>query len=93
MLFCTLKSTVAFFSLFLVVDICILLLGIGYLHRGPSGEPNPNLIQAGGFFAILTAFLSWYNAYAGIANDSNTWLLVPVIHFPWSEKGKSARQE
>lgn len=93
MLFCTFKSTVAFFTLFLVVDIALLLLGLAYLLRTPMGMPNPNLSQAGGFFAILGAFLAWYNAFAGIADDSNSFILPPVVHFPWSEKGREARLE
>ncbi|RMJ21025.1 GPR FUN34 family protein [Aspergillus sp. HF37] len=94
MLFMALKSTVAFLALFVVVDIAILLLGIGYLHRGPTGGmPNKKLLKAGGFFAILTAFLAWYNAYAGVADESNTFILAPVVHFPWSEKGRHARRE
>ena len=92
MLFCTLKSTVALFALFVVVDVAILLLALGYLIRTPSGHPNEGLITAGGFFAILTGFLAWYNGYAGIADSSNTWLLVPVVHFPWSEKGRRGRE-
>ena len=93
MLLCTLKSTVAFFSLFFIVDISLLLTGIGYFHRDQNGEPNSQLVQAGGFFAILTAFLAWYNAYAGVADSSNTWLVVPVVHFPWSEKARHARRD
>lgn len=71
LLFCTLRSTVAFFSLFFSLDMAFLLLGIGYLHRNAMGEPNPPVIKAGGFFALLAAFLAWYNALAGIADDSN----------------------
>jgi succinate-acetate transporter protein len=94
MLFMAMKSTVAFFGLFVVVDIAILLLGIGYLHRGPTGGmPNKKLLKAGGFFSILTAFFAWYNAYAGVADESNTFMLAPVIHLPWSEKGRHARHE
>ena len=48
-----------------------MLLGIGYLHRDAMGMPNPPIIKAGGFFALLAAFLAWYNALAGIADDSN----------------------
>ena len=48
-----------------------MLLGIGYLHRNAMGMPNPPIIKAGGFFALLAAFLAWYNALAGIADDSN----------------------
>ena len=50
-----------------------MLLGIGYLHRDATGAPNPPVIKAGGFFALLAAFLAWYNALAGIADDSNRY--------------------
>ena len=68
---CTLRSTVAFFSLFFSLDLAFLLLGIGYLHRDSMDMPNAPIIKAGGFFALLAAFLAWYNALAGIADDSN----------------------
>jgi len=89
----TLKSTVAFFSLFFFVDIAILLLALGYLLRVDGGMPNEKLLKAGGLFAILGAFLAWYNAFAGIADSSNSFFLPPVVHFPWSEKKRSARRD
>ncbi len=79
------------------------------------------MIKAGGFFGLLAAFAAWYNALAGIADDSNryaslfwfsirvctrvfvlehfadglapSFFIVPVIHFPWSSKGKEMRME
>lgn len=42
--------------------------------------------------AILGAFLAWYNAFAGMADNSNSFFVVPVVHFPWSEKGRSSRR-
>ena len=48
-----------------------MLLSIGYLHRDAMDMPNPPILKAGGFFALLAAFLAWYNALAGIADDSN----------------------
>ncbi|CAI7650638.1 unnamed protein product [Penicillium bialowiezense] len=89
----TLKSTVAFFSLFFFVDIAILLLALGYLLQTDTGMPNEKLLKAGGLFAILGAFLAWYNAFAGIADNSNSFFLPPVVHFPWSEKKRSSRRE
>ncbi|KAJ5989463.1 hypothetical protein N7481_004673 [Penicillium waksmanii] len=50
------------------------------------------LLEAGGLFALLGAFLAWYNALAGIADSSNSFFLVPVIHFPWSEKKRNERR-
>ena len=68
-----------------------MLLGIGYLHRDATGHPNATIVKAGGFFALLSAFTAWYNALAGIADDSNSFFVVPVVHFPWSETGKKKR--
>lgn len=70
-LLCALRSTVAFFTLFFTLDMAFLLLGIGYLHRGADGGPRVPVIKAGGFFGLLAAFSAWYNALAGIADDSN----------------------
>jgi succinate-acetate transporter protein len=71
LLVATLRSTVAFFTLFFTLDMAFLLLGIGYLHRNSKGAPNPPIIKAGGFFGLLAAFTAWYNALAGILDDSN----------------------
>ncbi|KAF2751732.1 GPR/FUN34 family protein-like protein [Sporormia fimetaria CBS 119925] len=90
LLACTLRSTVAFFSLFLTLDLAFLCLGVGYLSH--NGElPNDNWIKAGGYFGLFAAFLAWYNAFAGIADNSNSFFVVPVAHFPWSEKGRERR--
>lgn len=51
-----------------------MLLGIGYLHRDAMDKPNPPIIKAGGFFALMSAFMAWYNALAGIADDSNRYV-------------------
>lgn len=89
---CTVKSTVAFFSLFFFVDLAILLIALGYFFPTVEGLPNSKLLEAGGLFALLGAFLAWYNALAGIADSSNSFFLVPVIHFPWSEKKRNERR-
>lgn len=89
---CTVKSTLAFFSLFFFVDIAILLIALGYFYPNAEMLPNEGLMKSGGFFALLGAFLAWYNALAGIADDSNSFFVVPVVHFPWSEKRRLARQ-
>ena len=71
----TLRSTVAFFLLFFFLPLAFLLLGIGYLHPNEAGSANPPIISAGGFFALLAAFMAWYNALAGILDDSNRYEL------------------
>ncbi|KAB8336683.1 hypothetical protein FH972_020994 [Carpinus fangiana] len=90
MLLCTLRSTLAFFLLFFFLDMAFLLLGITYLVR-VDGMPNTKIEKAGGVFACLSAFTAWYNALAGILDRSNSFFLIPVLHFPWSEKGREAR--
>ncbi|TKA64216.1 Acetate permease A [Cryomyces minteri] len=76
---CTLRSTVAFFLLFLTLDMAFLMLGIGYLHR-PLGTPHTPLVRAGGAFGIVAAFLACF-------------FVVPVAHLPWSDKGGEMRQK
>jgi hypothetical protein len=90
LLFCTLRSTVMFFLLFFTLDLAFLFLGIGYLQHS-GGAPKASCIRAGGAFGILAAFLAWYNAFAGIADSSNSFFVVPVMHFPWSDKGRERR--
>ncbi|PWY86800.1 hypothetical protein BO70DRAFT_378440 [Aspergillus heteromorphus CBS 117.55] len=90
---CTLKSTFAFSILFFLVDVALLLLAIGYLHRDGQDAPNERVIKAGGLFALLGAFDAWYIALAGLLDDSNSFFLIPVFHFPWSEKGRESRRQ
>ena len=92
LLICTVRSTVAFFSLFFTLDMTFLLLGIAYLQP-VDNLPQPGCLKAGGVFGLLAAFLAWYNALAGIADTSNSFFVVPVAHFPWSEKGREKRNK
>ncbi|KAJ5492782.1 Acetate permease A [Penicillium diatomitis] len=92
LLICTLRSTVAFFLLFFFLDMTFLLLGISYLVR-PGGQQYVAVQKAGGFFGFLAAFAAWYNALAGLADNSNSFFIVPVAHFPWSPTGRSRRSK
>ncbi|KAH6900503.1 GPR1/FUN34/yaaH family-domain-containing protein [Thelonectria olida] len=94
LLLCTLKSTVAFFLLFFFLDICFLLLACeNYAHDLGNTTAQLHLQKAAGLFGFLAAFLAWYNALAGIQDSSNSFFSVPVIHFPWSDKGRELRKE
>jgi succinate-acetate transporter protein len=93
LLICTLRSTVAFFSLFFTLDLAFLMLGIGYLNNNNGAGPNESCIIAGGAFGLMAAFLAWYNALAGIADSSNSFFVIPVAHFPWSDKGRERREK
>lgn len=92
LLLCTLRSTVMFFLLFFTLDLAFLMLACGaYADNNGTKEIAHKLHQAGGGFGMLAAFLAWYNAFAGIADSSNSFFLIPVFHFPWSEKGREQR--
>jgi succinate-acetate transporter protein len=92
LLLCTLRSTVMFFLLFFTLDLAFLMLSCGtYATAAGAMETSHNLHTAGGAFGMLAAFLAWYNAFAGIADSSNSFFLIPVFHFPWSEKGRESR--
>lgn len=83
LLLCTLKSTVAFFSLFFFLDITFLLLTIGeYTHK-------VGVTRAGGVFGVITAIIAWYNAYAGIATKENSYFNVHVLNLPGAKKAKN----
>ncbi|KAI1384013.1 GPR1/FUN34/yaaH family-domain-containing protein [Hypoxylon trugodes] len=92
LLLCTLRSTVMFFLLFLTLDLAFLMLACGeFAKSNGATSSGTKLGQAGGVFGLLAAFLAWYNAFAGIADSSNSFFIIPVFHFPWSEKGREAR--
>lgn len=77
LLFCTLKSTLAFFSLFFFLDITFLLLAIA--HFIPvNGGVNVTINRVAGVFGLITAFIAWWNALAGIAESSNSFFTIPV---------------
>ncbi|APA06978.1 hypothetical protein SS1G_04344 [Sclerotinia sclerotiorum 1980 UF-70] len=91
LLVCTLRSTVAFFLLFFFLDLAFLMLGVGHLRCNAAGAPLSGAIKAGGYFGLFAAFMAWYNALAGLADDSNSFFVIPVAHFPWSVKGRERR--
>lgn len=72
----TLKSTVAFFLLFFFLDVTFLLLAISEFQGSVPVK------KAGGVFGVITAFIAWYNAYAGIANEQNSYITVKAIQLP-----------
>jgi len=90
LLICTLRSTVAFFLLFFFLDMAFLLLAIARF-QAKDGLEDVSINKAGGYFGLFAAFMAWYNALAGIADDSNSFFIIPVAHFPWSVKGRERR--
>lgn len=87
----TLKSTLAFCSMFICVQMTFLLLAISYF-KAADGHSPVGVTKAAGVFGLLAAFLAWWNALAGIADKTNSFFTVPVVHFPWSAKPKDAKK-
>ncbi|KAL3234298.1 hypothetical protein RNJ44_03060 [Nakaseomyces bracarensis] len=77
---CTMKSTLAFFSLFFLLAVTFLLLSIG-AYTGKEG-----VTRAGGVLGVVVAFIAWYNAYAGVATKRNSYLIIKGISLPTNEK-------
>lgn len=69
------------------------MLGTAYVVGANSGAPQTGCLRAGGAFGMIAAFAAWYNALAGIADTSNSFFVIPVAHFPWSEKGREEREK
>ncbi|THW32102.1 hypothetical protein D6D21_10501 [Aureobasidium pullulans] len=92
----TLRSTLAFSSLFFTVWLTFLMLATGYMYTTTTAgvtSPHATLVKAGGGFGIVAAFIAWWNMLAGIADRGNSFFLVPVAHFPWSEKGRQRKRD
>ncbi|KAI8623756.1 GPR1/FUN34/yaaH family-domain-containing protein [Xylariaceae sp. FL1651] len=92
LLMCTLRSTVMFFLLFFTLDLAFLFLATSqFAASNGAATASMGLQKAGGVFGLFAAFLAWYNAFAGIADTSNSFFIIPVFHFPWSEKAREAK--
>lgn len=78
MTLCTLKATVAFFILFVSLDLAVIFLAAGYFNN------NPKLLQAGGGFCISTGLLGCWNGFSGVASPQSTykWLIPKAIMMP-----------
>jgi len=83
----TLRSTWIFSALFFNTGWTFLMLALSYSYN-TAGVPQEGFQKAGGMFGLLAAFLAWYIMLAGLADDSNSFFVVPVFHFPWSERGR-----
>lgn len=81
LLLCTLRSTIAFFLLFFFLDLAFLFLFLGYFYAS-AGTVSVNLTKTGGYFGLFAAFMAWYNALAGIADDRYVFFSLFAIPFP-----------
>ncbi|EEQ29668.1 Meiotically up-regulated protein 86 protein [Microsporum canis] len=91
---CTLKTNIAFFLLFLTLDLAFLFLGVGHLIESAPGKVYTPLIKTGGFFGILAALLAWYCALSGMAEPNNSYVKFPLGRLPWmgNQRVKTERE-
>lgn len=76
---CTFKSTWPFFILFLFVWVFLMFLAIGYFIN------STGMIKAGGVVGLLATFNAFYIIYAGVADNTNSYLTIkasPMPHAP-----------
>ncbi|KAJ5322676.1 hypothetical protein N7452_010965 [Penicillium brevicompactum] len=91
MLLCTLKSSLAMFSLFFFLDMNYLLLGIAHIECSSQGQILMAVQKAGAVCGILAAFSAWWSAFAGVCDPGNGFFTVPLGHFPWSPAAHAHR--
>lgn len=72
----TMKSTLAFFSLFFMLTLTFLMLAISKFASSVACN------KAGGVLGLITAFIAWYNAFAGLADKSNSYIIAQAIRLP-----------
>ncbi len=76
----TLKSTWIFFLFFVCVDMLFLLLTIAVFIQ------NLKVQKASAIFGLLSGFLGFYNAYAGVADPQNSYFVPHPIGMPSNKK-------
>jgi len=89
----TLKTTLAFTSLFFFLKMTLFLLTMAYFWSSPDGVVEPVFLKVGGFAGVITSFLCLYNALAGMLDKSNSFFVVPLGHLPWSEHARRVKRE
>lgn len=72
------------FLIFFFLDLNYLLLAITHFQCDSSSAMVVAVQKAGGICGILAAITAWYNAFAGVFDQSNGFFTVPLGHFPWS---------
>ena len=72
MLVASLRTTAAITTVFLLLAVTFLLLGIG------NAGAHPNIIKAGGYVGIATAVAAWYASFAAVTNSTFGRTVLPV---------------
>ena len=83
MMMLTLKSTVAMFLMFFCLDLSFLFSGVSHLYND-GVSPHIPLLRIAGAFGLVSSFSAWYNAFSGVADNTNSFFVVPALRFPWT---------
>lgn len=76
----TLRSNLALFSMFFALDMTFLMLAVAEFERSDgSYETATAMTRAGGAFGLATAFLAWYNAFAGLVDEMFVFCLFAIF--------------
>ena len=71
---CSVKGTLPFLGLTILVNFTWLFLAVANLHTTDSGQPDPVFKKLGGVFGLMVALTAWYNMYVGMATKSNRYV-------------------
>ncbi|KAK6204803.1 GPR1/FUN34/yaaH family-domain-containing protein [Scheffersomyces amazonensis] len=76
MIMCSLKSTFEFVGLLTTLLLAFLLLAAANMTGSAS------VTKAGGVLCLISASFGFYNMYSGIANEQNTYFILPSFPIP-----------
>lgn len=72
----------AVFTVFLTLEITLVLLAIGNFNKEAAGS---GLVALGGYMGLVTAAVAWYGSAAGVLNGMSSHPLLPVGKPLWGE--------
>ena len=67
------RTNIALFTVFLLTSLSLPLLAAGELADGAAN----GLTQAGGWVGLVTAFVAWYTALAGLLTPQTSYFTLP----------------
>lgn len=68
-------------SLFLTLDCAFFVLA-GHYFTGSAG-----CLKAGGILCVISSICGWYCAFAGVANEQNSYVIPTAIPLPLFGRG------
>jgi succinate-acetate transporter protein len=68
----SLRTTAAIATVFFLLAVTFVLLGIG------NAGAHPNIVKWGGYFGLATAAAAWYASFAAVTNATFARTVMPV---------------